>query len=73
MAELCHNYLQKEEKLVLHGRIVADILGAGRIIQTNKPPQYLLTQLNENVSAFPSRSLEQPNFSISGRFLLEDV
>jgi hypothetical protein len=32
MAELCHNYLQKEENPVLHGRIMADILGGGRIM-----------------------------------------
>ena len=73
MAESCRIYPKKQDKLVLHGRIVADILGAGRIIQTNKSPRYLRTQLNENASAFPSRSLEQPNFSISGRFLLQDV
>jgi len=32
MAELCHNYPHKYENPVLHGRIMADILGDGRIV-----------------------------------------
>lgn len=69
MAELYHYYLQKYENLVLHGRIVADTSGDGRIIAIKKPPQFLLTQLKDDAPVISSCTLEQPNFSTSSRFL----